>query len=257
MRRLTAASAVAALAIVTAGCGSSGSGGSGGSGGGGTPQPPQSASPLPSVRPADFAGKVDNPWFPLTPGTILTYTGTKDGEPSRDVFTITRDTQVIDGVSCVVVHDNLFVNGTLAERTTDWYAQDRQGNVWYFGEATEELDESGHVTSTEGSWKAGVDGAQAGIYMPALPVVGQIFRQEYYKGHAEDYFQVVSLTVPVEVPAVPAASTTNALQTKEWTPLEPDVVGQKYYVRGVGIVKEEDVSGSGNGAMLVSVGKVD
>jgi hypothetical protein len=187
-----------------------------------------------------FADRVDNPWFPLTPGTTFVYRGVKDGKPSRDVVTVTDKTKTIQGVSCTVVRDNLFVDGRLAERTSDWYAQDRDGNVWYFGESTAELDEGGKVTSTEGSWQAGVDGAKAGIFMPARPTVGKSFRQEYYKGHAEDHFQVVSLSAAVNVPFV---TSKQALLTKEWTPLEPDVIDHKFYVRGIGTVLEVTAKG--------------
>src|SRR5262249_7553823 len=132
-----------------------------------------------------FSARVDNPWFPLKPGTTYVYRGAKDGKSARDVLTVTRGTKTIDGAPCVVVRDRLYLNGTLSERTTDWYTQDRQGNVWYFGEATADLDASGKVTSTEGSWRAGLGKARPGIYMPAHPRPGQAGRQEYLKGHAE------------------------------------------------------------------------
>ena len=155
---------------------------------------------------------------------------------------------MIDGVPCVVVQDRLYVRGRLGERTTDWYTQDRQGNVWYFGENTAELDRRGRVTSTEGTWKAGVDGARPGIFMPARPRVGQSGRQEFYKGHAEDHFQVIGLFRTV-VPPVG----TNALLTKEWTPLEPGVIDHKMYVRGIGTVLEQTEKGGNERNELVSV----
>ncbi|MGZ4396326.1 MAG: hypothetical protein ACXVZ2_13300, partial [Gaiellaceae bacterium] len=144
---------------------------------------PASAAAAP---PGEFVARVDNPWFPLTPGTTYFYTGVKDGHPSRVVTTVTHRTAVIAGVRCTVIDDRGYESGRLAERTTDWYAQDRLGNVWYFGESTAELDAKGRVTSTEGTWRAGVDGARAGIYMPAHPRVGQSYAQEFYKGHAQD-----------------------------------------------------------------------
>jgi hypothetical protein len=150
----------------------------------------------------------------------------------------------------VAVDDRLYLNGRLAERTTDWYAQDAAGNVWYFGEATAELDHSGRVTSREGSWRAGVDGARPGIVMPAHPRVGRSFRQELYRGHAEDRFQVLSLAASVHVPYM---SSRRALLTKEWTPLEPDVVDHKVYVRGIGMVSERTVKGGRDHAELVDV----
>ena len=137
-------------------------------------------------EPGRFTGRVTNPWFPLKPGTTYVYRGARDGKPARDVLTVTRRTKTIQGVRCVVVEDLLYLDGKLHERTNDWYTQDVDGNVWYFGEATAELDDKGRVTTTEGSWQAGRNGAKAGIFMPAHPTVGYTGRQEYYKGHAED-----------------------------------------------------------------------
>jgi len=192
--------------------------------------------------PGNFVRRVDNPWFPLTPGTTFVYRGVKDGKASRDVYSVTFATKKIQGV--------LFLAGRLGERTTDWYAQDRRGNVWYFGESTAELDRAGRVTSTEGTWQAGRNGAQAGIYITGTPRVGQVRRQEYYKGHAEDHFAVVSLHASISVPYVTSHS---ALLTKEWTPLEPGTLDHKYYVRGIGEVKEVAIKGPTERAELVSV----
>jgi hypothetical protein len=197
---------------------------------------------------ASFTARVDNPWFPLVPGTRYAYTGVKDGEPSRDIVTVTHRITVIDGVPCVTVQDRLYVRGRLGERTTDWYTQDRQGNVWYFGENTAELDRGGRVTSTEGTWKTGVDGARPGIFMPARPRVGQSGRQEFYEGHAEDHFQVIGL-FRIIVPPVG----TNTLLTKEWTPLEPGVIDHKMYARGIGTVLEQTEKGGNERNELVSV----
>jgi hypothetical protein len=119
------------------------------------------------INPSNFSAHVDNPWLLLKPGTTFVYTGVKDGKATRDVVTVTRRTKLVEGVPCVVVHDELFEQGRLEERTNDWYSQDRQGNVWYFGEATAELDVHGKVTSREGSWQAGVNGAKPGIFIPA------------------------------------------------------------------------------------------
>ncbi len=197
-----------------------------------------------------FVARVTNPWFPLSPGTTYVYRGVRDGQPSRDVFTVTHSTKMIEGVRCTAVSDRLYLRARLHERTTDWYAQDRRGAVWYFGEQTAELDKQGHVTSREGSWQSGVDGAKAGIYMSAHPRVGQSFRQELYVGHADDHFRVLSLNASVNVPYV---SSRHALLTKEWTPLEPAVIDHKLYVRGIGTVKEETVKGGSEHNVLVAV----
>jgi len=201
-------------------------------------------------NPSDFQARVDNPWFPLRPGTVYRYRGLKDARPSREVMTVTRQTKLVDGVQCVVVRDLLYVDGRLAERTSDWYTQDATGNVWYFGESTAELDADGHVTSTEGSWQSGRDGARAGVFMPAHPRVGQSGRQEFYKGQAEDHFRIVGLHASVRVPYT---SSHAALLTEEWTPLEPGVLDHKLYVRGVGTVLEQTVKGGSERNELVSV----
>jgi hypothetical protein len=210
----------------------------------GTPASAGGARSQAAVDPAAFVDEVDNPWYPLVPGTTFVYRGTENGAPARDVVAVTDRTKTVLGVRCVVVTDNLYVDGRVAERTADWFAQDRNGNVWYFGEATAELDRSGRVTTTEGSWEAGRDGALAGIVMPARPRPGESFRQEYYRGHAEDHFAIVNLSTPV---AVPYVALRRALETREWSPLEPGVLERKYYGRGIGLVKD-------GSSVLVSVG---
>jgi hypothetical protein len=205
---------------------------------------------FPAPAPNGYTARVDNPWFPLPPGKVWVYRGVKDGRPARDVVTVTRATKRIDGIPCAVISDRLYLAGRLAERTTDWYSQDRAGNVWYLGEATAELDRHGRVTSTEGSWQAGRDGAVAGIYMPARPTVGRSGRQEYLPGEAEDHYRVVGLHATV---AVPYASSRSALLTEEWTPLEPGVLDHKLYVRGIGTVLEQTVKGGDERLELVSV----
>lgn len=196
-----------------------------------------------------FDATVDNPYFPLRPGTTYVYRGVRDGKSARDVVTVTRRRTTIDGAPCVVVEDRLFLDGRLAERTTDWYTQDERGDVWYFGERTATLDRRGRVTSRDGSWRAGRDGAAAGIFMPAAPVAGRSGRQEYFKGHAEDHFRVLSLRARVTAPAV---GTRTALLTEEWTPLEPGAVDHKLYVKGIGTVLEEAVLGGSERLALVS-----
>jgi hypothetical protein len=196
-----------------------------------------------------FSARVDNPWFPLRPGTTWVYRGVKDGKRARDVVVVTQHTKTIAGAPCVAVSDRLYLDGRLEERTTDWYTQDAHGNVWYFGEATAELDRHGRVTSTEGTWQAGRNGAKPGIFMPAHPRVGDSYRQEFYKGHAEDHFRVLSLHADARSPYV---SSSHALLTKEWTPLEPGTIDHKLYVRGIGTVVERTVRGGVERNVLVS-----
>jgi hypothetical protein len=186
-----------------------------------------------------FVRTVDNPWFPLKPGSVWRYRGVKDGKASRDIVRVTGPTKTILGVRTTAVSDRLFLSGKLEERTTDWYAQDSRGNVWYFGENTAELDRHGRVKTREGSWQAGVNGARQGLFMPADPRVGQTGLQEFLKGHAEDHFKVL-------------CRTRTTLLTKEWTPLEPGVIDHKHYRRGVGTVLEETVRGGDERNTLVS-----
>jgi hypothetical protein len=200
---------------------------------------------------SDFSARVDNAWYPLLPGTRYVYAGIKDGRPARNVVVVTRRTKTIQGASCVVVDDRLYLSGRLAERTTDWYTQDSAGNVWYFGEQTAELDRKGNVTSTEGSWQAGVDGAEPGIFMPARPRVGRSFRQEYYEGHAEDHFSVEGVFASVAAPA----GAERTLLTREWTPLERGVIDQKVYVHGIGQVVEQMARGGNEHLVLTSLGR--
>jgi hypothetical protein len=205
--------------------------------------------PRPPNLPAAFVRQIDNPYFPLKPGATFTYRGTEDGKSSTDVVSVTRKTKVVAGVRATVVRDRVFVEGKLKEDTDDWYAQDTKGNVWYLGEDSKELD-NGRVTSTEGSWKAGVDNARAGIFMPAAPRVGQSVKQEDAKNVAEDCARIVDLHAQVKTPHV---SSSRALKTAEFSPLEPDVLENKYYVRNVGLVRERTVKGGSDVLELVSV----
>ena len=202
----------------------------------------QSASAYhPVIDPANFTAVVNNPWFPLKPGSRYVYEGVKDGEHVRDVTTVTDGVQRIEGVPCVVVKDQLFhADGSLVEDTSDFYTQDIQGNVWYFGEVTAGLDDQGNLTDTEGSWLAGEDGAQPGIFMEANPAVGHSFRQEDYPGHAEDQFAVLDLAASV---TVPFGSYNESILTQETTVLEPSVVDHKNYAKGIGEIAELQVQG--------------
>jgi hypothetical protein len=201
-----------------------------------------------SVNPGRFSTRIDNPWFPLRPGTTYVYTGGEGGKRTRDVVTVTNRAITISGVKCRVVRDLVYVEGRLAEPTSDYYAQDQTGNVWYFGEDTAELDSAGHVKSREGTWRSGVRGARAGILMPAKPVIGRAYQQEFYKGHAEDFARAIAV-----FHTVAGARGSNALLTEEWSPLEPGILDHKMYVRGVGDVLERTVKGGDEQLELQSI----
>jgi hypothetical protein len=193
----------------------------------------------PQIDPADFVEGVDNPYLPFRPGARWVYEGIDDGEREHIEVTVTTERREVMGVPVVVVRDTVELDGQLAEDTRDWYAQDREGNVWYMGEETAEY-ENGEVVSTEGSWEAGVDGALPGIVMPADPEVGHAYRQEYYAGEAEDMGEVIAVDGTA---SVPAGEFDNLVVTRDWNPLEPEVVEEKSYAEGVGVVLEEKTAG--------------
>ena len=199
----------------------------------------KSASKIPDFHPGDFVRVIDNRYLPLRPGTRFVYQGTEDGEPEKVVTDVTHRQKTILGVKVVVVLDRVFVSGALKEKTLDWYAQDKHGNVWYLGEDSKEY-EDGKVVSTAGSWEAGKDGARAGIIMLAHPHVGQTYQQEFASGVAEDRAEVLSLHASA---SVPYGSFSHCLKTAETTPLEPGAKEIKLYCRGIGFVKGDDVSG--------------
>jgi hypothetical protein len=252
MKRFLALPIALFIAILAAGCGSQASGPAGSTGAAGsTPGTTSPSTTAPDA--ANFDGHVvDNQWFPLIPGMTWAYRGIKDGAPSREIMVATSKTEMIQGVPCTVISDKLYHSGTLEERTQDYYAQDMDGNVWYFGEDTAELTPDGEVKNTSGTWRAGRDGAVAGIFMPADPQVGQSFRQEYYKGEAEDHFRILDLATQVKTPG---ATSDEAMLTEEWTPLEPNVLDHKYYVRGIGTVLEITAKGPKERNTLVAVHK--
>ena len=220
MRRL--ATFAAAAALLAAGCGSD-------------------DDSEPAKEPRRFTTTIDNPWWPMAPGSRWAYRETDaDGSEQRVVVTVTNRTRrIANGATARVVHDRVTADGELVEDTLDWYAQDQHGNVWYLGEDTTEY-ENGRPVTKKGSWEAGVDGARAGMVMPARPRVGMRYRQEYKRGEAEDAAEVLSLDERAEVPF---GRFDHVLMTKDFTPLEPGVLEHKLYARGVGPVLTLDVSG--------------
>ena len=209
---------------------------------------PASGPYQPHIDPANFQATVDNPYFPLVPGTSFKFMEKLGKDVSENEVTVTHDTKAIMGVTCVVVHDVAREKGVVKEETFDWYAQDRQGNVWYFGEDTKELEAHGKA-STEGSWEAGVNGAQPGLMMMVRPTPGAPYRQEYQRGVAEDMGQVVAVNDSV---TVPYGTFTGCVRTKDWSMLEAGTE-KKWYAKGIGFVRSE--STSHEIAELVSVGK--
>ena len=233
---------MALVVVLAAGCSAS-SGSSGGSRG------KARATYSPKIVAADFVTRIDNKYFPLKPGTTFVYRGKTADAKESDIMKVTPDTRNIMDVKCVVVDDRVFEDGKLTEKTYDWYAQDEKGNVWYFGENSKEY-ENGKVKSTGGSWEAGKDGAEPGIIMPADPKVGKTYRQEYYKGEAEDMARALKLNGSVKVPY---GSFDNVLVTDEWTPLEKSVAEHKFYAPGVGNVKEIATKGPQETLTLIDV----
>ena len=184
----------------------------------------------PVIDPSNFVAQVDNPYFPLTPGTTFIYEGQTTQGFEHDEFAVTHRRRTILGVRCVEVHDTVRTDGQITEDTLDWFAQDREGNVWYFGENTHEL-EDGLITTIEGTFMAGVNGDKPGIIMKAHLGIGDFYRQEFSLNNAEDFAETRSLMQTVRVPA---GTFHNCLKSKETTPLEPDLLEYKFYAPGVG-----------------------
>jgi hypothetical protein len=248
---------VLVLAAALGGCGSSSSSSSST----GT-APTKSASPselapihgayAPKIDPANFVATIDNRYFPLEPGTGFHYRGVaEDGTtPQTDDMVVTHQTKMILGVKCTVVRDTVSSHGRPIEHTLDWYAQDKAGNVWYMGEGTRELHR-GRFVKADDSWEGGVSGAEPGIIMPGNPQPGDTYRQEYYPRFALDQARVLG---PGGHVTVPNGSYNDTLLTVETAPkLDPGVAERKWYVAGVGDVKEHTVSGNHEEIVLVSI----
>ena len=220
MKRTTTLASLLAVAVA-GGCGSSDSG---------------------AAKPSPFSTRIDNRYWPMAPGSRWISRESEDGHVFRVSVTVTRRTKVVaSGLRARVVHDIVTEKGRVVENTYDWYAQDRAGNVWYLGEDTKAY-EPGKRVSTAGSWEDGVDGARRGIAMPARPRVGQSYRQEYYRGQAEDRGRVLSLDRRA---TVPFGSFSHLLLTRDYTRLEPDATEHKFYAEGVGPILTLAVHGGG------------
>lgn len=250
LSRLTAP--LALFALLAGACSSSSGGGS--SSPTSSPRSASSLAPvhgtyLPSIDPANFVQTIDNPYWPLEPGTTYTYDGVRGTTPQTDVEVVTHQTKVILGVTSTVVRDTVSEHGAPVERTFDWYAQDKEGNVWYMGEDSFEL-KGGRFVKASDSWKSGVDGAQPGIIMPANPQPGEAYRQEYYPpGEALDQARVLGYRGPV---TVPYGTFKHVLVTSDFSPLEPQTE-HKYYAAGIGEISERVVKGHHEEFQLVSV----
>jgi len=240
-------------ALALAACGGDDGGGNDGDGSGEPAALPQGSEPV-NLDPSDFTTEIDNPYWPMTPGSRWVYEETdKEGAVQKVVVTVTDQTKTIaNGIEARVVHDVVSEDGEPVEVTDDWYAQDSAGNIWYLGEDTAEY-EKGKVVSREGSFEAGVDGAQPGIAVPAKPEVGLEYRQEYYAGQAEDKAKVLSLDAQA---VAPFGTFDGALQTEDVNPLsEPPQVEHKFYARDVGPVLVLGIAGGAGREELVSYTK--
>jgi hypothetical protein len=199
------------------------------------------------LDPAEFTTRIDHPYWPMRPGSRWVYRQTDADGTRRVEVTVTHRTRTIMGIEARVVHDVATEDGEVAEDTYDWYAQDADGNVWYLGEDTRQF-EGGKVTSTEGSWQAGVDGAQPGVVLPARPRPGMAYRQEYGAG-ARDTAAVLSLDQRAKVPS---GLFDHVLVTKEFSPLEPKLLKHAFFALGVGPVLSLTLAGGADREELLS-----
>ena len=241
-------SLVFAVAVIA--CDSDTSTERGSAGGQVTTDLPQGGEPV-DLDPADFTTEIDNPYWPMKPGTRWTYREIdEEGAELKVVVVVTTETkEIANGITARVVRDVVTEDGELVEDTKDWYAQDSEGNIWYLGEETAEF-ENGKLATRAGSFEAGVDGALPGIIMPGDPQVGMKYRQEYYEGEAEDNGEILSLN---EMAEVPFGQFDDVLLTKDTITIEPDVLEYKLYARGVGPVLVFGVSGGGGREELLKM----
>ncbi|HKY76597.1 MAG TPA: hypothetical protein VJS45_10670 [Acidimicrobiia bacterium] len=205
----------------------------------------------PRIDAAGFNADITNPYLPLRPGSQWIYEGRSEDGFERKVVEVTDETRTVMGVTCVVVKDTVTLDGQLYEETFDWFAEDRAGAVWNFGEATRKRTDDGSFTPA-GSWEAGVNGAQPGIVMPADPAPGGPYRQEYFPGEAEDMARILSVDRALRVPF---GSYTQVVVTRDWSPLDPGVAEHKHYAPGVGLLREEAVEGDAYRVDLITMSK--
>ena len=195
----------------------------------------------PEVSIAKFtnSSNITNTYFPVAPGKKYIYEGqTQDGLELIEEQRLAT-TKTILGITCIIVNFKAYLNETLIEEAWDWYAQDNDGNVWYFGEAVDNYNTNGSLQDHAGSWEAGVDGAQPGTIMPANPQTGFAYREEYYFNHAEDRAKISGTSLTL---TIPLGTYTNCIKTRNWTELEPDLNETKFYAPGIGLIKEVNVA---------------
>ena len=190
------------------------------------------------IYPSNFVSGINNSFLPLKPGATFIYSAETEEGTERVEVEVLSEARIVMGITCVVVRDRAFLENELLEETYDWFAQDRDGNVWYFGEDVDNYS-NGVMANHFGSWEAGIDGAEPGIIMLANPVIGLHYRQEFYVGEAEDEGEVVAKNESV---TVAAGAFSGCLKIKETNPLDPDFLEYKYYARGIGLVKVEKIA---------------
>ena len=196
----------------------------------------------PDINPANFTNStiITNPYYPATPGKKYIYEGQTDEGFERVEEQRLNITKTIMGITCVISNFKGYVNDKLVEETWDWYAQDNDGTLWYFGEEVNNYNQNGTLIDHGGSWEAGVDGAQPGKIMPAHPQTAMKYREEYYFGHAEDQAEIIGTGLNE---TISLGTYNNCIKTKNWTVLEPDALENKIYAPGIGLIKETDIPG--------------
>ncbi|MDZ4747555.1 MAG: hypothetical protein SH808_03655 [Saprospiraceae bacterium] len=191
----------------------------------------------PVITAANFPNSttISNPYFPVAEGLVYSYEGqTPDGLETIEEQRL-NITRTVQGIECLVVNFKAYLNGHLIEEADDWYAQDKDGHVWYFGEDVNNYNPDGTIKDHSGSWEAGIDGAKAGIIMQANPLIGTTYREEYYFNEAEDEAEIMATDLNI---TIPFGAFTDCLQSRNFTAIEPDLHEHKFYAPGIGLIKE-------------------